>query len=107
MSKAWDDLGARPLPDTDPYWDTRNAMQHRETYAEALARSVVVRPTVALTEQELAEREVAARERMRQHDRRFSEDFITGPEQQLVSRVLARQLGSYFNDGSDTPGDDE
>lgn len=92
MSKAWDDLGG---------------FAPRETYEEALARCEVLRPTVALTEQELAAREIAGRERMRRHDLYFSAEFIGGGEQQLVSRTLARQMGSHFNDGSDTPGDDE
>ena len=107
MSKAWDDLGARPLPDTDPYWDARNAASHRETYQEAIARSVVLQPAVALTEQELADRIVAGRERMKMHDARFADNFLSVDEERLVSRTLARQLGSQFNDGSDTMGDDE
>ena len=109
MSKAWDDIGARPLPNTDPYWDARNAASHHETFAEAMARSnAALRPNAApLTEQQIAEREVEARERARRHDAYFANDFISGPEAQLVSRALARQLGSHFNDSSDTLGDDE
>ncbi len=92
MSRAWDELGGS-----------------RETFAAALARSnAALRPNAApLTEQELAAREIAARERMKLHDRVFADNYLTGPEQQLVSRSLARQFGSYFGDGSDTPGDDE
>lgn len=107
MSKAWDDLGGRPLPGTDPYWDARNAADHHETYEEALARSLANRVTPGLTEQQLAEREVEGRERMRRHDLHFSSEFIGGGEQQLVSRALARQMGSYFNDNTDTPEDDQ
>jgi hypothetical protein len=80
-----------------------------ESYQEALARSnAALRPNAAaLTEQQIAEREVEARDRMRRHDLHFSAEFIGGGEQNLVSRSLAKQLGSYFGDGSDTSGDDE
>jgi hypothetical protein len=91
MTDAWEDLG-----------NTR-----KETFTEALARSnAELRPTVALTEQQLAEREVEGRERMRRHDLHFSAEFIGGGEQQLVSRSLARKLGSHWNDTRDLPADD-
>lgn len=96
MSKAWDDLGGRPVPDSDPYWDARNAAMHRETYAEACARSVVLQPTAALTEQELAEREVEGRERMRRHDAYFADDFLSLDEERIISKALARRLGHYW-----------
>lgn len=100
--KPRDDIAGRPLPDTDPFWANR---PHYETYAEALARSVVNRHAPALTEQQVAEREVAARDRMRRHDRLFADDFISGPEQVLVSRALAKQCG--FTVGSERATGDQ
>ena len=92
MSSAWDDLGGRPLPPNDPYWAERNAARHAETYQEALARSLVNRKVV-LTEQEMAERVVAGRERMRQHDAYFADGFLPIDEERIISRELARKLG--------------
>ena len=78
---AFDDLGGKP-----------------EAYAEILARSLVAAPKVALTEQELAEREAEARERMRLHDEYFERDYIQGTEAMLISRALAKQLGVFVNE---------
>ena len=75
MSSAWDDLGGR-----------------RETYAEAMARAVVLQPRQE-SEQEAAERIVAGRERMRRHDAHFAPEFLSIDEERLISRELARQLG--------------
>lgn len=77
-----------------------------ETYEEALARSLVSQREPELTEQQRAEREMAARERMRRHDRLFAHDFISPIEQQLVSRSLAKRLGYTIGDDRAT-GDHE
>ena len=70
-----------------------------ETYEQALARCIVLQRDPELTEQQRAEREVEARERMRRHDLHFADDFISGPEQQMVSKTLAKRLG--FNVGDE------
>jgi hypothetical protein len=93
MSGAYDDLGGR-----------------KETYAEALARWNASRTDVAMTEQQLADKIVRDRERMRQHDARFADGFITVEEQRLVSIDLARKMGHMpaqergdgFDDDMDT-----
>ena len=81
MTDAWDELGGR-----------------RETYEQALARSLVNQREPELTEQQRAEIEVEARERMRKHDAHFSGGFISTDEQQLVSRTLAKRLGYHVGD---------
>jgi len=88
----------------DPYADLGGK---RETYAEALARSLVAAPKAAMTEQEVAARIVAQRERQRQHDAYFATDYIEGPEATLVSRALAKQLGHFINEPDDRPGGDD
>lgn len=85
---------------TDAWEETTG---RRETYAEALARSVVCRPATALTEQEIAERIVTQRERMKLHDDFYRDDFITGPEARLVSVALARQYGVNISQARELP----
>ena len=77
MIDAWSDLQGRG-----------------ESYEEALARSVVLRPSQALTEAEIAAKIVESRERMKMHDSRFRNEYISGPEQVMISRKLARILGA-------------
>ena len=76
MSRAWDDLGGS-----------------RETYEQALARSLVNQREPELTEQERADKIVAGRERLRQHDAYFADGFLPVDEQRQVSLELARQFG--------------
>ena len=82
----------------DPYADLGGK---RETYSEALARAFVLRPVATLTEQEIAAKIVADRERMKMHDRAFRDDFIQGTEATLVSRTLARQYGITISEPDD------
>ena len=93
MSGAWDDIGATPAA---------------ESYEQALARSLVGQKTAPLTEQQLAEREIEARERMRLHDEFYRRDYIQGTEAMLVSRALAKQYGVHINEpDDDRPGGDD
>ena len=98
MAGVWDDLGGRPLPGEDPYWTSRNAATHRETYTEALARSIVGKPQAELSEQQQAERLVESRERMRKLDGLLAHEFISPVEQVIVSRTLAKKLGYHVGD---------
>ena len=84
----------------DPYADLGG---HRESYAEALARSeACLNPP--RTEQDDAAAIVAKREAQRQHDGYFAPYFISPVEEVVISRHLARKLG-YF--GTDARFDDE
>jgi hypothetical protein len=85
MGDAWEDLGAKWVG---------------ESYAEALARSLVGKVDGVPTEQEIVAKIVADRERMRVHDRVFSDDYLPISEQVIVSRTLARQLGYAPHDNS-------
>jgi len=95
MSGVWDDI-------TGTY---------RESYQEALARSLVGQKEPGLTEQQLAERIVAGRERLRQHDAYFSGGFLNIDEQHIVSLELARQFGFQPHQSRELPdgqpGDDD
>lgn len=64
-----------------------------ESYQDALARSIVLRPSQALTEQEIAARIVEGRERMKAHDRVFASDYLSIGEERIISRALAKKLG--------------
>lgn len=63
------------------------------TYAESLANCIVLQPTAALTEQEIAAQLVAGRERLRKLDDLFRDDFISPIDEQIVSRALAKRMG--------------
>ncbi len=73
-------------------WDDINGI-HRESYSEALARSLVHQKEPELTEAERAARIVASRERQRMHDAYFADGFLPVDEQRIVSLELARQFG--------------
>ncbi len=90
---------------SDPYSELGG---RAETYEEALARCIVLRPAAAKTEAEIAADIVASRERMRVHDAYFSMGFISNGEAQMVSREVARQWGHFINEpDDDRPGGDD
>lgn len=80
MSNPFDELGGKA-----------------ETYQQALARCICLSPQ-GMTEQERAERLVRDRERMRQHDAHFADDFLSLDEERIISRALCRQLGHPIHD---------
>jgi len=91
MTDAWEDAIGRP-----------------ESYQEALSRSLVAAPKAAMTEQEQAEKIIAARERMKSHDEFYRHDYIQGTEAMLVSRALAKQYAYFINEpDDDRPGGDD
>ena len=90
---------------TDAWEET---IGRRESYQEALSRSLVAAPKSAMTEQELADKIVSERERMRLHDEFYRRDYIQGTEAMLVSRALAKQYGVHINEpDDDRPGGDD
>lgn len=94
MSRAFDDLGGKA-----------------ETYEDALARSLVGQKEPGLTEQQVADKIVAGRERLRLHDAYFADGFLPVDEQRQVSLELARQFGFTPHQSRELPdgqmGDDD
>lgn len=81
MTDAWEELGNR-----------------RETFAEAMARSLVNTPEAgAMTEQELAEKIAADLARVERHDRILADDYVTVGDRR-ISRALAKQLNYTVGD---------
>ncbi len=81
----------------DEIWQ-RPSVSKAERVAELLARSPLFQPEAAMSEQEQAERIVAGRERQRQHDAYFADEFISPGEQHVISRTLAKRLGFHVGD---------
>ena len=86
-------------------WDETIGGRPKESYQEALARSLVGKPEAPMTEQELAAKLVADRDRMRRMDELFRDNFLSVSEQVVVSVALARKLGYHVGDNS-VAGDD-
>lgn len=86
MSDAYSELGGRA-----------------ETYEEALARCIVLRPAAAKTEAEIAADIVAAKAKLAHHDEMFSHGFITPAGMKMVSIETAKKMGSQWNYSEEIP----
>lgn len=81
MTNAWEELGNR-----------------RETFAEAMARSLASTPEAGtMSEQELAEKIAADLARIERHDRILAADYVTVGDRR-ISRALAKQLNYTVGD---------
>jgi hypothetical protein len=70
----------------------------RETFAEAMARSLVCTPEAqGITEQQLAEKIANDLARIQRHDRILAADYVTVGDMR-VSRALAKQLNYSVGD---------
>lgn len=90
MTPAYDEIFTRPTGD------------RAEFVRQAIAASPLFRAEAGETEQEAAARIVASRDRMRQHDAYFADEFISPAEQHIISRTLARKLGYQVGDDRET-----